>query len=171
MGVVETKQSYKTKAIIEIFLWHSKIKRYDKYTCEEIQKLPDELQCEVMDKISFEGRFNMPFSLFEDSGVVTIDKLQTSLLLLSRDEQGSRIDLFHSLTTDPERLISYFRWKYTLIYSKIPKYLLSINLLDKSACESYLQRKSHKIFEISNHRYIQYTTSGYNVLKLTLLKK
>lgn len=170
MGTIEIKEKYKTKAILSIFTWHAKMKKFDQHKCEEISKLTENLTEEFIDREKFEEFFSIPFELLQKEGKIKVSELKIALLLLSKDEQGSRIEVFKSLTPDPEELFNYFRFKYYFIYTKIPEYLISIKLLDPVEGNNYIKKKAIKIQSASNYKYTKYTTSSCNILKLTLLR-
>ncbi|OMJ87083.1 hypothetical protein SteCoe_11231 [Stentor coeruleus] len=171
MGNIKTKAHYKTKGVIDIFLWHIENLELNKAKCADIKKIPEEFEGDFIEKEAYEKKFKIPFELVETDGKVEIVNLQIMLLLISQEEQGSRIDFFKVLTNDPEQLIHYFRWKYELIYSRIPKYLISISFMHPKLGKTFLKTKQHKILDVSNLRYMQFTTSSVNILKLTMLKK
>lgn len=171
MGNIKTKAHYKTKGVLEIFLWHIENLELNKAKCAEIKKIPEEFKGDYIEKEAYEKKFNIPFELVETDGKIEIINLQITLLLISQEEQGCRIDFFKTLTNDPEQLIHYFRWKYELIYTRIPKYLINISLMDPKLGEMFIKKKQHKILDVSNLRYMQFTTSSVNILKLTMLKK
>ena len=171
MGSIQTKVSYKTKGILEIFSWHISLKNFTTFKCSDIAKLSPSPDSPCLDQSTYESTYPLPFSLLETDNQVDLTNLQISLLLICNDDQGNRIDLFKSLTADPEQLIHFFRWKYELIYSRIPRYLMEMKLLDPVAAADFIKRKHEKIWDMSNMRYHQYTTSTCNVLKLTMLKR
>ena len=170
MGTIEIKEKYKTRSILAVFRWHAKLLEFDGYKCDEIVADTLNLLEESIDMEKYQEKFKVPFELLEKEGKVLVSELKIALLLISKDEQGSRIDLFKSLTTDPEKLFNYFRYKYYLIYQRIPEYLIKKKLLDPAEGKKFIERKSCKILSESNAKYIKYTTSSCNVLKLTLLK-
>ena len=109
MGIIETCLNYKTKGILEIFIWHMKQQGFNKYNCDEISKLPERFQTESLDIETYSSYFSIPTILVQNQGKIEISNLQTTLLLFTFDEQGNRIQLFKDLTNDPEKLIRYFR--------------------------------------------------------------
>ena len=109
MGIIETKIKYKTKAIIEIFVWHIHKSNFGLITCKEIVALPSRFDCEYLTKENFKSLFSIPFELVATDDKVFIRNLQISFLLLSSNEQGTRVEVFKSLTTDPEELNSFLR--------------------------------------------------------------
>jgi hypothetical protein len=170
MGTIEIKEKYKTRSILAVFRWYAKTQKFDNHKCDEILSMTQDLHEDSIDMELFQSSFKLPFELLEKEGRVSIDELRIALLLISKDEQGSRIDLFKQLTPDPEKLFNYFRFKYYLIYSRIPEYLIKKKLLDPEEAKKFINRKASKILTVSNAKYVKYTTSSCNVLKLTLLR-
>lgn len=170
MGTIEIKQKYKTKSILSIFAWYAKMKKIDQHKCEEISKLTENFTEALVERDKFEENFQIPFDLLSNENQVKVTELKIALLLLSKDEQGARIEVFKSLTPDPEELFNYFRFKYSLIYTRIPEYLIKIKLIDPIEGNNYIKRKVQNIQKVSNLKYTKYTTSSCNVLKLTLLR-
>jgi hypothetical protein len=169
-GAVESKSEHKTKAIIEIFLWHIAKQGYANYKCEEIIAFTEIVKSENLEKDQFETLVNYPFELFESDGKTSLNDLQIIALLFSSDDNGMRINLFKQLTDDPEKLIYFLRKKYGLIYSIIPRYLIGQKLIDEEIGTRFIKKKQHKIFDRANFMYNQYTTSSCNVVKLSMLK-
>jgi len=170
MGAIEIKQKYKTKSILSVFTWHAKMKKIDQHKCEEIFKMTEKVSEPYLEREEFEEKFQIPFDLLSKDNRVKVSELKIALLLLSKDEQGARIEVFKSLTPDPEELFNYFRFKYSFIYTLIPEYLIRIKLLDPVEGSDYVKRKVENIQTVSNLKYTKYTTSSCNVLKLTLLR-
>lgn len=170
MGASKSKSPYKTKGILEIFLWYANNQGYNTYKCNELAGFSEKFESEELDLETFQAQFPIPFELVSTDNKVELINLEIALLLLCNDDQGSRIDFFKSLTNDPEQLIHYFRWKYELIYSRIPELLINLKLLDPVAGKEFIAKKAANVYEMSNFRYNQYTTSSCNILKFTMLK-